>query len=305
MTVTSTAHWFKEAEVVGIGQFAKWCTDECGCELSSDDMRVECLLDRFQRARVANKSNDPLLSRIAGWVPDEQFLDVAGLDGPARCRVAYDLSNLVQSHNDGHIAETVSQPKTAATRSRVGLILGLLFDMSRSCWELDVQANAERQCEYLRTERPVLSVGSLKCRVFMDLRSMDRGDPQFSKTLEAGLSHLKWLMEICHWQNQHGRWFLHEDPHHSWSQNTKTLRTLGFLSGVRVTKTKQLGAFIPIVLRLLRSLNQVLQILERRQILFATSVLRGLRQTLEEVTRAIDRSWTDCGRGMPCAEACR
>ena len=61
--------------------------------LSSDDMRVECFLDRFERERVANKSNDPLLSRIAGWVPDEQFLEVAlevaGLDGPARRHVAY------------------------------------------------------------------------------------------------------------------------------------------------------------------------------------------------------------------------
>ena len=60
---------------------------------SSVDMRVECLLDRFERERVANTSNDPLLSRIAGWVPDEQLLEVAGLDGPgpARCRAAYPL----------------------------------------------------------------------------------------------------------------------------------------------------------------------------------------------------------------------
>ena len=48
------------------------------------------------------------------------------------------------------------QPKTAATPSRVGLTPGLLFDMSRSCWDLDVQANAERPCEYLRTKRQVL-----------------------------------------------------------------------------------------------------------------------------------------------------
>ena len=41
--------------------------------LSSDDMRVECLLDRFERERVANKSYDPLLSRIAGWVPDVEL----------------------------------------------------------------------------------------------------------------------------------------------------------------------------------------------------------------------------------------
>ena len=55
--------------------------------LSSDDMRVECLLERFEREPVANKSNDPVLSLIVGWVSHEQVLEVAGLRGPARCRV--------------------------------------------------------------------------------------------------------------------------------------------------------------------------------------------------------------------------
>ena len=36
-----------------------------------------------------------------------------------------------QSQNDVHIAEIFNQPKTAVTPSRVGLTLGLLFDMSR------------------------------------------------------------------------------------------------------------------------------------------------------------------------------
>ena len=135
-------------------------------------LRVECLLERFERERVANKSNDPVLSRIAGCVTDEQFLEVAGLDGRARRRAAHDLLELGQSQDDVHIAETFSQPKTVATPSRMRLTLGLLFDMSRSCRDLDVQANAERLCEYLRTERPVLLVGSPKCTAFMDLRSM-------------------------------------------------------------------------------------------------------------------------------------
>ena len=56
--------------------------------LSSDDMRVECLLDRFERERVASKSNDPLLSRIAGWVPDEQFLEVA-VTGTVPCSLRF------------------------------------------------------------------------------------------------------------------------------------------------------------------------------------------------------------------------
>ena len=68
--------------------------------LSSDDMRVQSLLERIERERVANKSIDLVLSRIAGWVSDEQFLVVAGLDGPARSRVAYELLKLGQSQND-------------------------------------------------------------------------------------------------------------------------------------------------------------------------------------------------------------
>ena len=96
--------------------------------LSSDDMQVEFLLERFERERVANKSSDPVLSRIAGWVSAEQFLEVAGLDGPARSRTDYDVLKL----------------GTVATPSRMGLTPALLFDTSRSCWDLDVQANAER-----------------------------------------------------------------------------------------------------------------------------------------------------------------
>ena len=87
--------------------------------LSSDDMRM---LARFEPERVANKSNDPVFNRIAGEVSDEQFLEVAGLDGPARSRVAYDLLKLGKSQNDIHFAEIFSQPKT------VGLTPGLRFD---------------------------------------------------------------------------------------------------------------------------------------------------------------------------------
>ena len=96
-------------------------------------MRVECLLVRLVRERVANTSNDPVSNRIAGWVSDEQFLEVVGLNGRARSRAAYDLWKLGQSQNDIHIAETSSQPKRVATPSRMGLTPGLLFDMSRSC----------------------------------------------------------------------------------------------------------------------------------------------------------------------------
>ena len=56
-------------------------------------MGVGCLLERFERELVANTSTDPVLNRIAGSVSDEQFLEVAGLDGPARSQVACDLAS--------------------------------------------------------------------------------------------------------------------------------------------------------------------------------------------------------------------
>ena len=92
--------------------------------LSSGDMRVACLLERFERERVADKSWDP----VSGGVSDEQFLDVAGLDGPARSRVICELLKLEQTSNETHVAEIFSEPKTMATPSRMGLQPGLIFD---------------------------------------------------------------------------------------------------------------------------------------------------------------------------------
>ena len=46
----------------------------------------------------------------------------------------------------------------------------------------------------------LLGIG--KCKAFMVLQSLNRRDPKFLQTLGAGLSHLKWLMEIYHWQKE-------------------------------------------------------------------------------------------------------
>ena len=76
-------------------------------------------------------------------VSDEQFLEAAGLDGPARNKIAYDLLNFGQSLNDVHVAEIVSQNRTAATSSRMGLTREVVFYMSRSCWDLNIRTNTE------------------------------------------------------------------------------------------------------------------------------------------------------------------
>ena len=67
-------------------------------------------------------------------------------------------------------------------------------------------------------------------------------------------------MEIHHWQSEQGRWFGHEDPHHSWSQNTKALQTLNSVFGARVTKTKQIGTFMTNCHPIVEELQQVSQI---------------------------------------------
>ena len=62
---------------------------------------------------------------------------VAGLDR-AKCKnVQCDVVKLGQDLNDIHVADIFSLPKVMDTASRTGLTLGLAFDMSRSCWNLN------------------------------------------------------------------------------------------------------------------------------------------------------------------------
>ena len=133
----------------------------------------------------------------------------------------------------------------------------------------------------VNTCEPNDQFGSPKFRPFMDCNPcMHRRDFKFSKT-QAALSHLKSLMEIYHWQSEQGRWFLHEDPHHSWSQGTKALKNLESLSGVRVTKTKQFGTFMTKCLPIVDVLESSSTNSGTSPISFATSS-RGLRRTLED-----------------------
>ena len=92
--------------------------------LSSVDMRVECVLERFEQECVANKSSEPVLCWIAGETFDEQFLGVAGLHKLARKRVTDDLLKKAWCLDDIHVVEVFSQPKTRATASRMCLTPG-------------------------------------------------------------------------------------------------------------------------------------------------------------------------------------
>ena len=93
----------KKLKLSGPGNLRSSAQMSSDANMTSDDMRVECWLER---ERVANKSNHPVFTPIAGWVFDEQFLEVAGLDGRARGRVAHGGEKFGQSLNDTHWIST-------------------------------------------------------------------------------------------------------------------------------------------------------------------------------------------------------
>ena len=106
----------------------------------------------------------------------------------------------------------------------------------------------------------------------MDLQSMNRRDPKFQKTLKAGEaskaggSCMKILI----------------------TTGVRALRTLESVSGARVTKTKQFGTFMTNCHPIVEELESHFTNPGMLPISFATSVLRGLRRTLEDVTGTID-----------------
>ena len=72
------------------------------------------------------------------------------------------------------------------------------------------------------------------------------------------------------------------------SRSTKALRTMESVSRGRVTKTKQFGSFMTNCSPIVEELESSSTKPEMLPISLATSVFRGLRRTLEELTGAID-----------------
>ena len=132
-------------------------------------------------------------------------LEVAGLNGPARSRMAFDLlKREAKSEQHSHCIEFQSTQDSGHAKSHGP---DTWIDRRHVTQLLGFGRRTLNVFEYLQTERPVLLVGSPKCKAFVDLQSMNRRDPKFSKILEAELSHPKSLMEIYHWQSDQGQCF--------------------------------------------------------------------------------------------------
>lgn len=170
-----------------------------------DDQMVEeiCVMERFEQEReiCAERARDS----------QAQCLEALGFSSAERQSVAKDLAKLGQELNDIHVAEIFSPPRVTAAAGRMGLTPGLAFDISQG-WDLDNPANIRRLWQYVRSERPMLIIGSSECRAFSSLQNLSQGSPNYQATLDKGARHLKLVTAIYKWQASQGRWFVHESP---------------------------------------------------------------------------------------------
>ena len=188
-------------------------------DLPDDDdaaMDEFCVLERFEKERDRN----PLLPEIVDEELEDDFLERIGFECAERQAVRQDLEKLGQNLNDVHVAEIFSPPRATAESHRFGLTPGLVFDI-RTGWNLDDPKKLEQIWEYLRTERPTLTIGSSECDAINSLQSLNRDSPNFQRALEAGIRHMRTIVQIYRWQEAQGRWFLHENPFEDWSWSVK------------------------------------------------------------------------------------
>ena len=93
-------------------------------------------------------------------------------------------------HPSVHVAEVFSSPRTARLVHRFGVTPGLAFDL-RTGGDLNDPAKRAKMWSHLQHERPILIVGSWSGH-------------------SAGMSHIRWMMDIYRWQVAQGRFFVHQ-----------------------------------------------------------------------------------------------
>ena len=128
--------------------------------------------ERFEKERDRNL----LLHEIVDEKLEDRFLERAGFECAERRAVRRDLEKLGQNLNDVHMAEIFSPFRATAESHRFGFILGMVFDI-RTGWNLDDPRELKQLWEYLRTERPMLIIGSSECKAISNLQSLNRDSP--------------------------------------------------------------------------------------------------------------------------------
>ena len=151
-------------------------------------MELEGLVMESERERLQRYSDCDFLMQVKQ--NGDVYLDsIFSDDRRKRETVKKELIQL-GVHPSVHVAEVFSSPRTARRVHRFGLTPGLAFDL-RIRWDLNDPAQRAKMWSHLQHERPILSVGSWSGH-------------------SAGMSHMRWMMDVYRWQIAQGRFFVHQ-----------------------------------------------------------------------------------------------
>ena len=194
-----------------------------------DELLSEWGIVEMVEERAAHRSE----LEQAGWLGDEErCLDKLGFDSGTR----REALQLVKRLGAGcHVSEVFCPPRFTAMAHRYGLTPGLAFDL-RSGWDLDDPQAQKAVWEHLRTERPLLVVGSPECKAFSALHNLNPDSPKYRATLEAGRRHLEFVSRVYEYQSEQGRLFLHEHPLAATSWREPCIQRVAGLPRAQVAK---------------------------------------------------------------------
>ena len=86
---------------------------------------------------------------------------------------------------------------------------------------------------------PLLLLGSPMCKAFSALQSLNRSSEKYQATLETGLNHLRFCMDVYTWQASRGKKFLREHPWSATSWKLDFVQRVAQRPGVEVRKVHQ------------------------------------------------------------------
>lgn len=114
------------------------------------------------------------------------------------------------------ISEVFSPKRICKEAKSLGLASGFSFGLSTG-WDFN-RAEDREACErYIRTQRPLLLVGSPPCTAFTLIQNLNWGrsfecDRRLRRELLRGVRHLEFMSRLYELQVRSGRYILHEHP---------------------------------------------------------------------------------------------
>ena len=144
-----------------------------------------------------------------------------------------------QGKND--VSEIYSPPRIAEAADAIGLKGGWSLDLTTvdengEHWDFTREDMRKRARARLKADEPFMLIASPMCGPFSELQSLfnypGMNAADVKQKLENGLEHIKFCIELCIEQHQHGRAFLLEHPAGSLMWATDMMAQLKRLSGV-------------------------------------------------------------------------